>query len=133
MGNANSSNSISQIKRCSFEDMQIARKSKCNAIIINTLPEDNQECIIPGTVSIHDEVTVLNEQLNQNKAVHIVVYGINHSDEKIFPKYQQLASLGFTNIHIYGGGIFEWLLLQEIYGDDNFPTTKKEIDILKYR
>ena len=29
--------------------------------------------------------------------------------------------------------MFEWLLLQDIYGYDNFPTTIKELDILKYR
>ena len=28
---------------------------------------------------------------------------------------------------------FEWILLQDIYGDENFPTTKKILDILKYR
>ena len=95
--------------------------------------ESLQKCIIPGTISIHDEVTLLNEQLNKDKTVSIVVYGKNHNDEKIISKYQQLTSLGFSNIFIYPGGIFEWLLLQEIYGDDNFPTTIKEIDILKYR
>jgi hypothetical protein len=42
-------------------------------------------------------------------------------------------SLGFINIYLYNGGLFEWLLLQDIYGDDNFPTTKKNIDLLKYK
>jgi len=37
------------------------------------------------------------------------------------------------NIYIYPGGIFEWLCLQDIYGDELFPTTKKELDILKYK
>jgi len=36
-------------------------------------------------------------------------------------------------VHIYPGGIFEWLLLQDIYGDDMFKTTSKELDILKYK
>jgi hypothetical protein len=31
------------------------------------------------------------------------------------------------------GGLFEWLMLQDIYGSDEFPTTKKELDILKYK
>ena len=34
---------------------------------------------------------------------------------------------------MYTGGIFEWLLLQDIYGKDEFPTTSEELDILKYR
>jgi hypothetical protein len=29
--------------------------------------------------------------------------------------------------------LFEWLLLQDIYGVDEFPTTIKENDILKYK
>ena len=41
--------------------------------------------------------------------------------------------LGFTNIYIYAGGLFEWLCLQDIYGSSSFPTTKKELDILKYK
>ena len=39
----------------------------------------------------------------------------------------------FTNVFIYPGGLFEWLLLQDIYGFDDFPTTKKERDHLKYK
>jgi hypothetical protein len=31
------------------------------------------------------------------------------------------------------GGIFEWLMLQDIYGEEMFPTNKKELDILKYK
>ena len=29
--------------------------------------------------------------------------------------------------------MFEWLMLQDIYGRDMFPTTKKEQDLLKYK
>jgi hypothetical protein len=29
--------------------------------------------------------------------------------------------------------MFEWLLLQDIYGAASFPTTSKELDILKYK
>ena len=48
-------------------------------------------------------------------------------------KYKQLLSLGFTNVSIYIGGMFEWLLLQEIYGEAPFPTTCHELDLLKYK
>ena len=27
---------------------------------------------------------------------------------------------------------FEWLLLQDVFGEDLFPTTSKELDILKF-
>lgn len=63
----------------------------------------------------------------------IVVYGKNSNDITILHKYDQLVKLGFTNVHIYTGGIFEWMLLHEIYGKDLFKITKYEIDILRYR
>ena len=58
---------------------------------------------------------------------------LNSNDEKIYTKYNQLTSLGFYNVFIYTGGLFEWLLLQDIYGVKDFPTTKKELDLLKYK
>ena len=67
------------------------------------------------------------------KDIEIIIYGKNCSDKTVLNKYNQLNSLGFTNVGIYIGGIFEWLLLQDIYGNENFPTTIKEIDILKYK
>ena len=64
----------------------------------------------------------------------ITIYGKNcQEEEKIIKKYKQLQKLGFKNIYIYCGGLFEWLLLQDIYGKDEFPTTIKENDILKYK
>ena len=51
----------------------------------------------------------------------------------VYDKYDQLLKLGFSKVYIYPGGMFEWLCLQDIYSDDNFPTNKKELDILKYK
>jgi len=36
-------------------------------------------------------------------------------------------------VYMYCGGMFEWLLLQDIYGANEFPTTARQMDILKYR
>jgi hypothetical protein len=58
---------------------------------------------------------------------------MNSADYSIFKKYDQLIKLGFYNIFIYTGGLFEWLLLQDIYNCELFPTTTKENDILKYK
>ena len=62
-----------------------------------------------------------------------IIYGENTNDEKIETKYSQLKGLGFTKLYLYRGGMFEWLLLQDIYGTDEFPTTSKLLDILQYR
>ena len=79
------------------------------------------------------EVRLLNESLHTMKDRKIIVYGKNCNDEKIFNKYKQLIELGFTNVYIYIGGLFEWLLLQEVYGDEQFPTTSYQLDLLKYK
>lgn len=114
-----------------FEKVQNAIKNK--DIIINTLLENSQNCLISGTTSITNEVTLLNNCLKNKKDVLIIIYGKNNNDNSVLIKYNQLIGLGFTNVGIYLGGLFEWLLLQDIYGLDHFPTTSKEIDILKYK
>ena len=62
-----------------------------------------------------------------------IIYGENCNDERLQEKYKQLINLGYTKTTIYLGGLFEWLLLQEIYGEDQFPTTSEELDILKFK
>tara|TARA_Y100001980_G_C14368608_1_gene174239 strand:+ start:164 stop:547 length:384 start_codon:yes stop_codon:yes gene_type:complete len=104
-----------------------------NSILINTLNTNNQECLIINTIPYYDEEEVINKLLKININKPIIIYGKNSSDILVFNKFNQLQNLGFKNIKIYGGGIFEWLLLQDIYGSDRFKTTKKELDILKYK
>ena len=126
MGNTTS------IKKIGFEDMKYVIKNKKKSyIMINTLSITEQECLIPGTVSIKDEEAFINRHLNKN--ISIIIYGKNANDDSIFKKYEQLLKLGFNSVFVYTGGIFEWLLLQDIYGKDEFPTTSEELDILKYR
>jgi hypothetical protein len=131
MGNSLGLNNLQSIKKINFEYIQKAINNN-DYIIINTLQDNNQECLIVGTISPEEEIKLINEFLKTLKQQKIIIYGKNNLDEKIFIKYQQLINLGFTNVNIYIGGMFEWLLLQEIYGDDQFPTTSSELDILKY-
>jgi hypothetical protein len=120
------------LKKINFEDMQDFIHSK-NCIIINTLNEKNQDCLIDGTVSIDDEIKLLNEYMSKNREINIIVYGMNSCDDSVINKYKQLIQLGFYNVYVYSGGLFEWLLLQDIYGEEQFKTTKKELDILRYK
>ena len=71
--------------------------------------------------------------MREGKNIKIIIYGQNCNDETIQKKYQQLLSLGFYNVFVYMGGLFEWLMLQDIYGNELFPTTKKELDLLKFK
>jgi len=121
------------MKKINFEDMQTAIKNPEIYLIINTLPSAEQQCLIVNTVSVNDEEIIINKFLKENKNIIIIVYGKNSNDDSTNKKYQQLLSLGFYNIFVYTGGLFEWLLLQDIYGKELFPTTKKEFVILKYK
>ena len=120
-------------KNINFEDMQSAINNNYDTIIINTLDIAKQKCLINGTIQIDHETKIVNEQLEKNKSIRIIVYGMNSTDETIVKKYDQLIGLGFTNVYIYLGGLFEWLLLQDIYGSALFPTTAIEQDLLKYK
>lgn len=122
----------SSIQKINFEDVQnIVQHKKRNYIIINTLDASNQQCLIPNTIDIQQEEQIINKYLN--KGISIVVYGKNSNDDKIFKKYEQLIGLGFSSVYVYTGGMFEWLLLQDIYGKEAFPTKGDELDILKFR
>ena len=85
------------------------------------------------TISKNIKPLIINKLIENNNNINIIVYGENSNSEKIFFKYEQLKKLGFTNVYVYTGGLFEWLSLQDIYGFELFPTTSKELDILKYK
>ena len=121
------------INKINFEDMKHIQKNE-NSIIINTMEPHNQNCLIEGTISIKNEENILNNLITKgNVEDKIVIYGENSCDNKLMKKYNQLIKLGFINVYIYTGGLFEWLLLQDIYGNDYFKTTTVENDFLKYK
>jgi rhodanese-related sulfurtransferase len=128
MGNSQS------IQKINYEDVQYIIKNPEGVVLINVLGVGEQDCLIPSTISINKEIELINECIkSHHKNIKIVIYGRNCNDEKMYEKYSQLSSLGFYNIYIYAGGIFEWLMLQDIYGKSEFPTTKNELDILKFK
>lgn len=140
------------ISKLNYEDMQyVCRTASINPVhhhaysnyyapahtwlLINTLPPSMQGCLIPGTLPIEEEEASINTMLSESKGKdrEIFVYGKNANDDTVYKKYQQLLGLGFKNVCVYPGGMFEWLLMQDIYGALSFPTTSKEVDILKYK
>ena len=130
-------NQVSLIPKVSYEDLQMVvyrnTRVQHSTLIINTLPPSLQHCLIKTTVDIRFEERVVNTVIQKNPDIMIIVYGKNSNDITILHKYEQLVKLGFTNVHIYTGGIFEWMLLHEIYGKELFKITQYEIDILRYR
>lgn len=127
-------NSQSSSIKINYEDVQFIIKNPEGHLLINTLSTLEQNCLIVNTININNEENIINSCIKRGaKDIKIVIYGKNSNDEKLYNKYNQLTSLGFYNVYVYTGGLFEWLMLQDIYGEKEFPTTKKELDILKYK
>lgn len=121
--------------KINFEDVQHAIQHSNEYLIINTLPLTEQDILIQGTIRGFQEEHIINEMLTKSNVPDkkVVLYGKNANDETTLKKYKQFISLGIADVFIYSGGLFEWLLLQDIYGEKSFPTTKKTLDLLKYR
>ena len=102
-----------------------------NYTLISTLNEN--DCCIKETLSPKQEIEFINNCISKNNQNNIIIYGKNYLDKSIYEQYKKLNSLGFDNVYLYPGGIFEWLLLQETFGEDMFETNYIEKDILKYR
>lgn len=121
-----------------FEDMKvIIRSIQSEYIMMNTMPIGFQCILINSTITASEEESIMNRILDhyEMKRTKIVLYGLNATDETVEKKATQLKTLGFSEIYIYSGGMFEWLLLNELYGPGEFPTTVKinSVDIIKYR
>jgi len=116
-------------KKVSFQDVQYAQSNE-RIILINTLPENEQSLLIYKTVPASQEIQEVERAIQVKHT--IIVYGKNSNDESIYVKYNQITKLGGI-VYIYVGGLFEWLVLQDIYGLELFKTTNKTLDILKFK
>lgn len=105
-----------------------------NSLLINTLPMSEQEVLIDKTINAQIECETINDLIKKkNYDKKIIIYGKNYRDKTIIKKFNQLKKMGFKNIYIYFGGLFEWVLLQDIFSEEHFKTTSKINDILKYK
>ena len=128
-----------EIKRnvIGFEDVKHATRND-NYYMINTLQHDQQKTLIKNTINSENEENIINEVLNDYKIPDkpIIIYGKNSCDNSVNTKYDQLIKLGFKEVYIYRGGLFEWLLLNEIFGNEEIPLNHENMnlnEILKYR
>lgn len=124
----------SNFTHINYQELQ--SKIGITLILLNTLSEDEQKYLIKGTLNAVYEMGIMNDHLKKNKNIEIIIYGKDHYDTSVIKKYNQLKKLGFKNVSIYFGGLFEWALLQEIYGSSNFQTDgqiKDPLQISKYK
>ena len=121
--------------KTNFEHVQYAIQHNSSYLLVNTLPLYEQQCLIKNTVNANEEEHIINSMI-QNVNIpdrKIIVYGKNSNDPITETKYNQLIQMGLADVYVYTGGLFEWLLLQDIYGNVEFPTTETVLDILKYK
>lgn len=131
MGN-NTSQINNDINIVGFDDMKYSIDKNYN--IITTLSNKNTTNLIKNTINPNEEELCINDMIDNNRFnENIIIYGKNNCDNKIYLKYKDLINFGFNNVYVYAGGMFEWMLLQDIYGADDFPTTIHELDILKFK
>ena len=116
MGNSTSSALVN------YEKIQ---QSKANNNVLIHIMEDDQKLMILGSLTAYTETTKVNDMISRNEyETEIMIYGRNdHDYDKLITKHKQLKSLGFKHVYIYLGGMFELLLLQDVYGFKEFPTT----------
>ena len=125
MGNSNSRT----IMKANHEDVS---DSHANGVcIISTLGDHEQDILIENTVACAEEIAEVDSAIKTGRT--IVIYGRNSNDDSIYRKYDQIVALRHKNVYVYPGGLFEWLLLQDVFGEDAFRTTKKTLDILSYK
>jgi len=121
-------NSASSQITANFEDIQ-----RGNAILIHVM--EDETLLIERTLTIAKETDKINGLLQEHGYDKpILIYGKNVDDyEILLKKHAQLVKLGFRNVGFYPGGLFEWLLLRDVFGPKQFPTTANITDIIKYR
>ena len=79
MGNTSSNNKIN------FEDIQYAINQH-DFLLINTLSENEQQCLILNTVPIEQEETIINNIISNYDNKKIIIYGKNCNDESVEKK-----------------------------------------------
>jgi rhodanese-related sulfurtransferase len=107
--------------RIGFEDIKFAITNPNDFILINTLSLENQGILIDSTIEAITEEKIINDMMMSCSHKKIIVYGMNTSDTSVQIKIKQLQNLGFENIYSYDGGLFEWLLLGELFSLEEFP------------
>lgn len=121
----------------SFEDLLSYLQRSQSIYLLNTLPVAEQDCLIQGTIEATKEEEIINAMLTETNSDiterYLIVYGRHCLDQTPKIKCRHLRSLGLVRLGIYKGGLFEWLLLQDVFTASSFPTTSKCRDLLQYR
>jgi len=110
-------------------------------LLIHVLSDPQlEQCLIRATIPSDKEEQVINQLVSKGETrnVSVIIYGKNTMDiPKCMKQRDKLLQLGFNHVFVYGGGMFEWLLLNEIYQSELFPLDYLQkgykVDILAYK
>ena len=84
---------VQTTKKVNFEDLQLLiNKKLSNTVLINTLPMNEQNCLIPNTLNAYVEEKFINDNI-KNKELNIIIYGKNTGDKSVKKKYLKLRCL----------------------------------------
>lgn len=119
--------------RVNFEAVPTASADGLLLTTLGSSPGADPECAIAGTVPECQEAGRIKDVLSSSPDIPIVIYGSNSVDVAPFEKWRNLTQRGFTNVTVYTGGLFEWLLLREVYGAEVFPVTNPQNDLLRFK
>ena len=79
------------IQKCNFEDILLSIQRTGSGLLINTLGENEQTCLIRTTIPIQNETTIVNSLLAKNVNIRVIIYGKNTNDESIYRKYNHFV------------------------------------------
>lgn len=120
---------VQSLAKVTYEYVKETAITNSNVMLISTLRKDKEQYSIIRTVLIDNEEACINQLMSKSQyGMTIVIYGENMYDPTVITKYNQLKKIGFTNCYIYFGGLFEWILLQDVYGCEMFPTKSTPIN-----
>lgn len=121
------------VESVNFEFIQDNMK-KQEFVLLNTLPNTEQNILIYGTIIASKEEECINKMMSSfnEPDKKIIVYGKNYNDNSAVDKCKQLKTIGI-DCYLYRGGLFEWMLLQDIYGEELFPTTNTHLDLFLFK
>ncbi len=126
----------SSIDFANYSTIQNAIRS--GKTIIHIMNVSDETILIKGTLPANKEVEQINNWILNNAFENeIYIYGYSNADfNKLLQRQKQLLGLGFKHVYIYFGGMFEWLLLRDVFGETEFQldgvVTGAVVDILKY-
>ena len=93
MGNSQSTQKIN------YEDVQYVIKNAEAHILINTLNENEQECLLPNTIGIHKEADLINNLINQDIKDEITKIASSTTESKTLVKIQAILKARVNLTH----------------------------------